>query len=284
MGIYGNGNAFNLSFTRQRPMFYGLQSRRMAPPPPMGGFSQTTNVTVKNGIGGFWGFMGGLMSGLTGNSIFGGMNSFGMGGFGGLFGMGGMSPFGMGMGMPMFGGFNTGLGSGVFGMLNGAQMGGAGQAQNSEASNLQQVFSKYKVLTNSDGTYSLTKGDATIFKSGTYEELLNFAKEAGEKEGIKTGDDDKITKDNAASKGYTIIENGDNKDKYTDKAGIVCELKDGKMTPIDNQPEAGNAKAKMDQAKSHNPQIERKDNKWIDNNGKEYTWDDTSKDFKEAST
>ena len=52
-------------------------------PMPMGGgnFSSITNVKIQNGPTGFWGFMGGLFSGLGGG--------MGLGGLGGGMGLGG---------------------------------------------------------------------------------------------------------------------------------------------------------------------------------------------------
>ena len=159
MGIYGQGNAFNLSFSRQRPLGFGaVSTRRMPPPPPMGSFSQTINI--KNGPSGFWGFMGGLMGGLSGTNMFGGMGCFGN--------MGGM------------GCFNSGFGNGIYGMLNQTPINQ--QAQNpieDQKAKLKTIYSAYTVLDNGDGTFSLTKGDDTIYKKGTYKELTDAALEAG---------------------------------------------------------------------------------------------------------
>lgn len=214
MGIYGQGNAFNLSFGRQRPMAFGaVPTRRMAPPPPMGSFTQTTNVNIKNGPSGFWGFMGGLMGGLTGTNMFGG----------GLFGMGGMSPFGMGMspfGMGM-GGFNTGINSGVYGMLNGASMQGKNPAADAadHKANLEAVFSGkgYKVIDNKDGTFSLTKGDGTVDKTGSYADLIKGATTSSKSEGAPAGGNDDKFKDYKPQADGTYVKDGQAYQKVGDE-------------------------------------------------------------------
>ena len=77
MGMYGAGKAWHLSF---RPQNLCQQQVRRMPPLPMGGsYSEVTNVTIKNGPQGFWGFMSGLFSGL---GFGGGMPMGGL--FGGL--------------------------------------------------------------------------------------------------------------------------------------------------------------------------------------------------------
>ena len=147
MGIYGHGNAFNLSFSRQRPLSFGAVSTRRMPPPPVRIETYTQHINIKNGPSGFWAFMRGLMGG------------------------------GMGMGM---GCYNTGIGSSVYGTLNQASMNQ--QAQNpieNQKAKLKTIYSAYTVLDNEDGTFSLTKGDNTIYKKGTFEELTNAALEAG---------------------------------------------------------------------------------------------------------
>ena len=83
MGIYGFGKAFNIRYAHNqyRPMM------RMGGGPrgPILGnhsYSETTNITIKNGPSGFWGFMSGFMpSFLNTFAMFGMMNnSFGFGG------------------------------------------------------------------------------------------------------------------------------------------------------------------------------------------------------------
>ena len=172
MGMFGQGNAFNLSF---RPQPFGNPGSMRRIPMPMGGnFSRVTNVSIQNGPTGFWGFMSGLFGGLSGNI---GMP---MGGFFGNFGMPMFSGmFGNGCFMPM-GGFNTGIGSGVYGMLNGAQMGGPQQTQNQELSNLQQIYPKNKVARDAHDSnkYLIIGKDGGVEKSGTYEELAQSATKA----------------------------------------------------------------------------------------------------------
>ena len=83
MGIYGFGKAFNIRYAHNqyRPMM------RMGGGPrgPILGnhsYSETTNITIKNGPSGFWGFMSGLFGGLFGGGMTSGMfggNMFGGG-------------------------------------------------------------------------------------------------------------------------------------------------------------------------------------------------------------
>ena len=81
--------------------------------------------------------------------------------------------------------FYNGMNNGVYGMLN--QKNAAQQINNQNSANnvdfkknLQGIYSEYTVLDNEDGTFSLTKGDNTIYKKGTFEELTNAAIKAGE--------------------------------------------------------------------------------------------------------
>lgn len=165
MGIYGMGKAFNLRYANSG-QFRSQHVRFREPSRPMFGgnvtYTETTNVTIKNGPSGFWGFLGGLFGGLFGGGMFG--SSMNMG---------------MGMGMPM-GGFSP------FGMLN-TQMTQptTQQPKTDELGNLKKMYSKYEVLSNGDGTYTLTTGKGDNVKTGTYNELMK---------GINLNDDSKPEK------------------------------------------------------------------------------------------
>jgi len=181
--MFGAGRAFNLSF---RPQPFGNPgSMRRIPMPMMGNYSQTTNVTIKNGPSGFWGFMGGLFGGLTGN--------VGMGGLFGGFGMPGM----MG-GAPCFMGMNTGIGSGVYGMLNGSQQNGP-LSESQQIGNLKELFKGFGytgVIGNGDGTFTIFGGDKGP-KTMTYKEAVKFAETLGPK---AQGTDPTGKKDNPDTK------------------------------------------------------------------------------------
>ena len=185
-----------------RSSHFAMPQRGHAMPMFGGGYNITNNITIKNGFGGFGGFAMGLLNGLSGGSIFGnfgmgGFNSFGMGGMP-TFGMGGMSPFGLG-GMFMqpvqLGGFKYGNGTMSTSIFGGGSTFNNGIYGNNpmqkEISDLKSIYKEYSILDNGNGTYTLTKGNATVFKTGTYEELLDAAKKAGEKsEGTETEVDD----------------------------------------------------------------------------------------------
>lgn len=163
-----------------------------------GGFNVTNNITIKNGIGGFGGFALGLLNGLSGDSGFNnfGMNNFAMNGFAPI-GFGNYSPFAFGgtnVGPFQLGGFNTGNGTMATNMFGGSIFNtgiyGNGFVQQ-EKSDLKSVYKDYTILDNRDGTYSLTKGDGTVSKTGTFEELMDEAKKAGEtSQGTESGSDD----------------------------------------------------------------------------------------------
>lgn len=152
MGIYGMGKAFNLRYANSG-QFRSQHVRFRQPSRPMFGgnvtYTENTNVTIKNGPSGFWGFLGGLFGGLFGGGMFGSSMSMNMG-----------------MGMPM-GGFSP------FGMLNTQMTQPTTQKpQTDELGNLQKMYSKYTVLSNNDGTYTLTTGKGDNVKTGTYAELM----------------------------------------------------------------------------------------------------------------
>lgn len=224
------------------------QSKTVVPMPMTGNYSQTTNVTIKNGPQGFWGFMGGLFGGLSGNigmpmggSIFGGMPMtlpMPMGGslFGG-FGMPGM------MGMPSFGG-TTGIGGGALGMLNTPQ--GMGQLSVSQqTANLKELYKDFGytgVFSNGDGTFTIHGGDKPISKM-TYEEALRHAetlKPEVKPEGTSDSDKKKA-EELKTSQDKWISEHPDLKltrqENGTAKAenGDIYEWKDGKYVKQQEQ-------------------------------------------------
>lgn len=165
MGIYGMGKAFNLRYANSG-QFRSQHVRFRQPSRPMFGgnvsYTENTNITIKNGPSGFWGFLSGLFGGLFGGGLFSG------GLFGGLFGGGMNMGMGMGMGMPM-----GGFGFSPFGMLNTQMSQPTDQPQKTdELGNLKKMYSKYEVLPNGNGTYTLTTGKGDNVKTGTYEELM----------------------------------------------------------------------------------------------------------------
>lgn len=222
MGMFGAGRAFNLSF---RPQPFGNPgSMRRVPMPMMGNYSQTTNVNIQNGPTGFWGFMSGLFGGLTGNVGMG----MPMGGIFGGFGMPGM------MGSPCFGGMNTGIGSGVFGMLNGAQQNNGQLSESQQISNLKELFKDYGytgVIGHGDGTFSIHGGDKGTSKRMTYQEALKFAETLAPK--AQGTDDAKKTAEELKTKQDEWIKNNPSlkltrQDNGTAKAenGDIYEWKD----------------------------------------------------------
>ena len=122
---------------------------------PMGrNVSITNNVTIKNGPSGFWGFMGGLFSGL-----------------------------GMGICMPSF---NTSINSGVYGMLNGMQQQGhKGELSlDQKKNNLSELFKDFgytSVINNGDGTFTLHGGGKDV-KTLPYDEAIKYAESLGAKD------------------------------------------------------------------------------------------------------
>lgn len=176
MGIYGMGKAFNLryansgqyrprqvSFGRPRPMIFG------------GNYSVTenTNVTIKNGPTGFWGFMSGIFGGLFGGGLSGATGMFGGMGLGGSWG----SPYGM---------------------LNTQMSPVAQQPTVDKLGNLKAMYSKYSVIDNGNGTYTITKGEGDAVKTGTYDELIKGLDKKPEPQGVKKEEDPKAEEKKAA--------------------------------------------------------------------------------------
>lgn len=163
MGIYGAGKAFNLRYAQNTFVpNRGINVRQSRQPIMFGSHCHcaptNTNITINNGPTGFWGFMSGLFGGLFGGG--------GMMGMGGMFG--GFNPFG-GM-FNMLGGLFGG--NSPFGALNAQQAQPQQPQGNNELANLEKMYSKYKVLPNGNGTYTITKGEGDNVKTGTYDELI----------------------------------------------------------------------------------------------------------------
>lgn len=213
---------------------------------PVGGnYSQTTNITIKNGPQGFWGFMGGLFSGLTGNV------GIGMP-MGGLFG-----GFGIPMGMPMMGPAMSMNGS-IFGMGAPALMGGprfmgvglgngvtpqGAPSANSEVNTLRQLFIKHNVIDHGDGTYTLVRKDGPggSEKTGTFEELKNYHPEV-KAEGKEDPGNKKAAEEQKAKQDKWISDHSDlglerKGDKVVGKNGNEYEWKDNQY--VDTGKKAG---------------------------------------------
>ena len=207
MGMFGAGRAFNLSF-RPQP-FYHPASMRRVPQPMLGNYSETTNITVKNGPQGFWGFMSGLFSGL---GLGGGMPMGGMFGYGYGMPMGGPSIFGN----PMICNYAGGL-SGL-GPTTGGLIGGGQSKEAKELSSLQQIYSKYTVSRDSDtGQYILTKGNGDAI-TGTYQELVNKAKD-NTPQGLSNENDNKEISKEDKAKEQNLTKNNDG--EYVDSNNNV---------------------------------------------------------------
>ena len=220
-------------------------SKTVVPMPVGGNYSQTTNITIKNGPQGFWGFMGGLFSGLTGNV------GIGMP-MGGLFG-----GFGMPMGMPMMGPAMSMNGS-IFGMGAPALMGGprfmgvglgngvtpqGAPSANSEVNTLRQLFIKHNVIDHGDGTYTLVRKDGPggSEKTGTFEELKNYHPEV-KAEGKEDPGNKKAAEEQKAKQDKWISDHSDlglerKGDKVVGKNGNEYEGKDNQY--VDTGKKAG---------------------------------------------
>ena len=196
MGIYGMGKAFNLRYANSG-QFRPQHVRFRQPSRPMMGnvsYTENTNVTIKNGPSGFWGFLGGF--------------------FGGLFGGGGMGMgMNMGMGMPM-GGMSP------FGMLNTQmaqpQIKTAGQTASNQLQNLKTLYPKFNIVADEGAKFSATDADGHLIgKQLSYEDMLSALAKAKETQGSGDGaGDGKVKKDDGAGDGA-----GDGKVKKDDGSG-----------------------------------------------------------------
>ena len=152
MGIYGMGKAFNLRYANSG-QYRATHVKRPPARPMCGGhavsFTENTNVTIKNGPSGFWGFLGGFFGGLFGGGMGGGM-SMGMG---------------MPMGMPM-GGMSP------FGMLNTQMSQVTPQKQNGDRlADLQKMFPDWNIASDGNGKYDAVNKDQTVHHSGNFDEM-----------------------------------------------------------------------------------------------------------------
>ena len=168
MGIYGMGKAFNLryansgqfrprqvSFGRPQPMVFGGHTS----------INTNTNITIKNGPTGFWGFMSGLFGGLFGGGMMGGL--FGGGGMGMGMGMGGFSPFGM---------LNTQMQPQI------TQQPKAGD----RLADLQKLYPEWNIVSDGNGNYDATSKDGTVHEKGNFDEMCEKLKKKPTTEGLST--------------------------------------------------------------------------------------------------
>lgn len=174
MGIYGMGKAFNLRYANSG-QYRATHVRRPPARPMCGGhavsFTENTNVTIKNGPSGFWGFLGGLFGGLFGGGMGGGM-SMGMG---------------MPMGMPM-GGMSP------FGMLNTQMSQVTPQKQNGDRlADLQKMYPDWNITSDGNGKYDAVNKDQTVHHSGNFDEMCQKLLKEKTPIGEKQGDGDKKT-------------------------------------------------------------------------------------------
>ena len=131
-------------------MFFGIT--------PMGGYNYTANISINNGSFGIGAFFGGLLRELA--------TSFGIG-----------SVFGYRAPVVYSGNTINGMGGNVYGALNNTH-----SIADERFSNLKQIFPKYNVLKNPDGTFILANKDGSgIEMTGSYKELIEKAEEDGKK-------------------------------------------------------------------------------------------------------
>lgn len=206
MGIYGFGKAFNIRYAQNqyRPM---MRMGGGGPRGPIFGnhsYSETTNITIKNGPSGFWGFMSGLFGGLFG------------GGMSGLFG-GNM--FGGGFGMNM-GGFSP------FGAINTAMAQPTGQAKSGDRlADLQKMYPDWNITSDGNGKYDAVNKDQTVHHSGNFDEMCEKLlkekqgttdpkpkTEEGDPDTTKVNDDGKsrktVNEDDGNGSGKTVNNDG----------------------------------------------------------------------------
>lgn len=148
MGIYGFGKAFNIRYAQNQ--YRPTMRMGGGPRGPIFGnhsYTETTNITIKNGPSGFWGFMSGL--------------------FGGLFGGGMSGMFGGGFGMNM-GGFSP------FGAINTAMAQPTGQAKSGDRlADLQKMYPDWNITSDGNGKYDAVNKDQTVHHSGNFDEMCN---------------------------------------------------------------------------------------------------------------
>ncbi len=185
-----SGNSFQ--YMRASDQYASPHLRLSVGAQPQGSsYTETTNITVKNGPSGFWGFMSGLAGGLGlgggwGGSIFGGGSVFG-GGFNTCSIFGGM-PWGNNMlGLNnmyttnlfgnLFGGnmFGTGLFSGGLGtgglLSSNTTVTPQGTSAQYQLANLTKLFPKYTIVLDDNGEFTTLKDGKPV--RGTYDQILN---------------------------------------------------------------------------------------------------------------
>ena len=239
----------NINYTRQQVRGGHFGSRNNV-------FIEQKNIIMQGPTPPKMNFWQGLLTGLTGGSIFGG---FGMGGmFGGcgmpgMFGGCGMGSIFGGFGMPgMFGGFGMGglspFGLGSFGMQGGAQgIASTATTPQSDAQSLaglQKIYSDYKIAQTGDGKYTVRDkygNEEIILSNASLDEIADELATRNNKDGagkraadIKAAD---TAKQNEKATTLGIVKEGD---KWVKKGA------DGKVE-------------------------------------KEYTWDSTTETFKPAT-
>lgn len=142
MGIYGYGKAFNLRYAQNQ--YRPTHVRYGQPRQPIIGnqsYTENTNITIKNGPSGFWGFMSGFMGGLFGGGMGGGMGM----------GMGGFSPFGM---------------------INSAQAAQPQQQKTGDRlADLQKMYPDWNITSDGNGKYDAVNKDQTKHVSGNFDEM-----------------------------------------------------------------------------------------------------------------
>ena len=186
-------------------------------------YSGPTNITINQGPQGFWGFMGGLFGGFLGGIGLGGLfggNQFGMYGMNNMYGMGGVPNYGS-----LFNNvnlLNLGNTSGATGGIT------QGTPQAKQLKNLNELFNGYKIVPESDGTFTSISKDGKTILSGSYEDMKTKLSE----DQIKYGKTEK--KDTVDDKDETVV---DDKDETVvdDKDETVVDDKD--ETVVDDKDE-----------------------------------------------
>lgn len=208
----------NINYTRQQVRGGHFGSRNNV-------FIEQKNIIMQGPTPPKMNFWQGLLTGLTGGSIFGG---FGMGGmFGGcgmpgMFGGCGMGSIFGGFGMPgMFGGFGMGgfspFGLGSFGMQGGAlpgiSQGSSAQAGDGEASieksvaGLKAAYPQYNI-SNINGKITVTSkdGSETICSGKTVDEAQEIISQRNGKADVEKA---KTAKQEAEAEKQGIVKEGD---------------------------------------------------------------------------
>lgn len=222
MGIYGYGKAFNLryahnSYTPQRTVYRSRQ-----PIMTQQTVTTNTNINIKNGPSGFWGFMSGL---------FGGMGLGGM--FGGGMGMGGFSPFGM---------LNTQMAQPA---INQPKTG-------DRLADLQKMFPNWIITSDGNGNYDAVNKDQTVHEKGDFdtmcEKLLNHKEEP---QGAKVeSETDKKAEVDKKPEAKDTDKKTDNSIKWDSLSEMTCRDEKGKTANISGSLQVGKEKGENDYPKT----------------------------------